>query len=451
MATITPQTLGSQAFRRDYGIRYAYIAGAMYRAIASKEMVVALGNAGLVGYFGTGGLRCAEIETAIERIRCELRPGCTFGMNLLSSPERPALERETVDLYLRHDVRKIEAAAFMSMTANLVVYRLTGLCRDSRGELQARHRILAKVSRPEVAAAFMQPPPAAMVGDLLASGRISRSEAELSQYLPVSGEICVESDSGGHTDRGVAQVLLPVMLGLRDEMQQQYRYGSRICVGAAGGIGTPPAAAAAFVMGADFVLTGSINQCTVEAGTSEPVKDLLQEMDIQDTAHVPAGDMFEIGAKVQVAKRGLFFPARASKLYELYQRYASLDEIDPATRRQLEDQYFKRSLADVWAEASAHLQKENPRYYAEVQNSPRKKMAHIFKWYFALSTRLAMQGIPERKVDFQIHCGPALGAFNRWVKGTDLQAWRNRRVADLAERMMCGTADVLQQRLRDAA
>lgn len=80
----------------------------------------------------------------------------------------------------------------------------------------------------------------------------------------------------------------------------------KIRVGAAGGIGTPEAAAAAFILGADFIVTGSINQCTVEAGTSEIVKDLLQEINVQDTEYAPAGDMFELGAKVQVLKKGLF-------------------------------------------------------------------------------------------------------------------------------------------------
>src|SRR6185295_12181791 len=117
-----------------------------------------------------------------------------------------------------------------------------------------------------------------------------------------------------------------------------------IHVGAAGGIGTPQAAAAALIMGADFILTGSINQCTVEAGTSDAVKDLLQELNVQDTDYAPAGDMFEIGARIQVARRGLFFPARANKLYELYQRHGSLDEIDPKTRQQIQDRYFKRSF-----------------------------------------------------------------------------------------------------------
>src|SRR6185437_11150255 len=198
--------------------------------------------------------------------------------------------------------------------------------RGGDGGIEIGHRVLAKISRHEVAEAFMSPAPDHIVEQLLREGLVTAEQAELGRRVPVSGDICVEADSAGHTDGGIPTVLFPAMLQLKRTIERKFNYAEPICMGLAGGIGTPEAAAAAFVMGADFILTGSINQCTVDAGTSEPVKDLLQEMDIQDTAHVPAGDMFEIGAKVQVAKRGLFFPARASKLYELYQRYASVDE-----------------------------------------------------------------------------------------------------------------------------
>ncbi len=157
--------------------------------------------------------------------------------------------------------------------------------------------MLAKVSRPEVATVFMQPAPQHYVDKLVAAGHITPEEAELSQFIPMSEDICVEADSGGHTDQGVAYALMPAMLSLRDEMMAQYNYTKPIRVGATGGIGTPEAAAAAFMLGAEFILTGSINQCTVEAGMSDVVKDILQGINVQDTAYAPAGDMFELGAK----------------------------------------------------------------------------------------------------------------------------------------------------------
>ena len=87
-------------------------------------------------------------------------------------------------------------------------------------------------------------------------------------------------------------------------------------------------------MGADFILTGSINQCTQEGGISDSAKNMLQNINVQDTEYAPAGDMFEIGAKVQVLKKGVFFPARANKLYMLYTQYNSLDEIPEKIQKQ---------------------------------------------------------------------------------------------------------------------
>jgi trans-AT polyketide synthase/acyltransferase/oxidoreductase domain-containing protein len=296
----------------------------------------------------------------------------------------------------------------------------------------------------------MQPAPEAIVGKLVAAGALTENEARLGRRVPMAHEVCVEADSGGHTDRGVALTLVPVMLALREEMQERFQYSEPICVGAAGGIGTPHAAAAAFAMGVDFILTGSINQCTVEAGVSAAAKDLLQKLDVQDTAHAPAGDMFELGAKVQVVKRGVLFPGRANRLYELYQRYASLEEIDEKTRQQIEQTYFRRTFADVWNETRAYYAKANPAKLAEAEKSPRQKMALVFRWYFVHSARLAMAGSEEQKVDYQVQCGPAMGAFNRWVRGTDMEPWRNRRVAEIAERLMRGAAIHMQSTMAAA-
>ena len=443
---IAPDALGDAPFKSEYGLRYAYLAGAMYKGISSAELVVALGRAGMLGYLGTGGMAADAIEASIQYIQRELPNGEPYGMNLLCNLDRPDLEDSTVDLYFKHGVRNAEAAAFIRVTPSLVRFRLRGLARNARGEVESPQRILAKVSRPEVAAAFLQPAPEEIVRALLAAGRISAAEAELSRFVPMADDICVESDSGGHTDQGVAFALLPAMFTLRDAFMQAHKYRKRIRVGAAGGIGTPHAVAAAFVMGADFVMTGSINQCTQEAGTSTAVKDILQELNVQDTTYAPAGDMFELGAKVQVARRGLFFPARANKLYELYQRFASIEEIDERTRQQIQEKYFQRSFDEVWNETRGYYLRAAPHKLQEIERNPKQKMALIFKWYFVHTTRLAMQGVPNRQVDYQIHCGPALGAFNQWVKNTPLEPWRNRYVADLGKRLMHGAAELLNQR-----
>jgi trans-AT polyketide synthase/acyltransferase/oxidoreductase domain-containing protein len=70
----------------------------------------------------------------------------------------------------------------------------------------------------------------------------------------------------------------------------------------------------------------------------------------------------------------------------------------------------------------------------------------VCRWYFHHTTQWALKGAPDREVDYQIHCGPALGAFNAWVQGTRLSDWRERHVDEIAERLMSATAELLSQR-----
>lgn len=443
---IRPEQLGSADFRRDHGLRYAYLGGAMYKGIASKEMVVALGRAGCLGFLGTGGMRLGEVEDALRFIQSALAHGEPYGLNLLAN-NSAQYEDAVVDLYMRYGVRTVEASSYMQLSPSLVRYRLQGLHEDAQGHVQAPNRVVAKVSRPEVAAQFLSPAPERIVSQLLAQQQITAREAELAARIPVAQDICVEADSGGHTDQGVALAIFPALRQLARVLQGQYRFASPFRLGCAGGIGTPEAAAAAFAMGADFIMTGSINQCTVEAGTSDEVKDLLQEINVQDTAYAPAGDLFELGSKVQVMKKGVFFPARANKLYELYCNHDSLDQIDAKTLKMLEEKYFRRSIGEVWAETEAFYRQNRPEELKLIDANPKKKMSAIFRWYFVRTSRLALTGDKECKVDYQVHTGPALGAFNQWVKGTRLENWRQRHVDEIARALMSGTADLMSQHL----
>jgi trans-AT polyketide synthase, acyltransferase and oxidoreductase domains len=146
---------------------------------------------------------------------------------------------------------------------------------------------------------------------------------------------------------------------------------------------------------------------------------------------------------VQVLKKGIFFPARANKLVTLYRQHESIDEIDPKTRQQIEERYFRRSLSQVYEEALGACA---PSDIERVERSAKIRMGLIFKRYFRDSTQWALAGDAEYKVDFQIQCGPALGAFNQWVAGTELAPWQARHVDVLAERLMSETAALLRGR-----
>ncbi len=435
--------LGDKEFKKDYNIKYAYLTGGMYRGVASKDLVVKMGKAGMMAFLGTGGLELGRIEEDIIYIQSKLNNREAYGMNLLYNHMNPKKEESTVDLYLKYGVRNVEVAGYMNINTALVKYRLNGLIRDSGGAVTSTNRIIAKVSRPEMVKAFLTPAPDIVVKKLLEENRISRDQAEMAKYIPMADDITVETDSGGHTDFGVAYTLVFIAIKIRNEMMKTYNYKKNVRIGTAGGIGVPEAAAAAFIMGADYIVTGSINQCTVESGTSDIAKDMLQDINIKDTDYCPAGDMFELGSKVQVLKKGVFFPARANMLYELYCRNNSLEEIDEKTKKQIQEKFFKKSFNEVYEECKNFYP---PHEIEKAEKNPKYKMAVVFKWYFWYSTNLALNGIEDRSVDFQIHCGPALGAFNQWVKGTELENWRNRHVDLIAVKLMESTAQLLTDR-----
>ncbi len=46
----------------------------------------------------------------------------------------------------------------------------------------------------------------------------------------------------------------------------------------------------------------------------------------------------------------------------------------------------------------------------------------MFRWYLGLSSRWANAGEAGRQLDYQVWCGPAMGAFNEWAKGSFLEA-----------------------------
>jgi trans-AT polyketide synthase, acyltransferase and oxidoreductase domains len=436
---LTMNMLGDPSFCITYGTRYAYCAGAMANGISSEEMVIALGKAGLMASFGAGGVSPNRIEAAIQKIKTALPQG-PYAFNLLNSPNEPMLEARVVELYLKHQIRVIEASAYLALTAPLVQYRVAGLSQGLHGETIIGNRLIAKLSRLEMAQRFLEPAPADLLALLLQTNKITPLQAELAKKVPMADDITVEADSGGHTDNRPLVCMLPAFIGLRDQVQVIRQYSQPVRIGAAGGIGTPEAALAAFTLGAAYVVTGSINQSCVESGASEHTRNLLSQMEMADVAMAPAGDMFEMGVKVQVLKRGTMYAMRAQKLSELYTRYSSWEDVPPAEREKMEKTVFKRDFESIWNDTVKFFMERDPRQVERGNANPKDKMALVFRWYLGLSSRWSVAGEKGREMDYQIWTGPSMGAFNNWVKATYLEAPQNRHVVDLAMHILRGCA-----------
>jgi trans-AT polyketide synthase, acyltransferase and oxidoreductase domains len=440
---LLPSALGDTSFKQDLGLRYAYLVGAMANGITSVEMVQAAGRAGMLGFFGAGGLSLSQVRSAIERLE-----GCRgifpYGFNLIHSPNDPQLEAAVVDLFLHRRIHLVEASAYMALTLPLVYYRVKGIHLNPEGRVVCPNHVVAKVSRVEVAAKFFAPPPPRVLAELVQQGKISEQEAGLAAHIPMAQDMTAEADSGGHTDNRPALALLPTFLALRDAAMRQYDFSLPLRVGLGGGIATPDAVAAAFSMGAAYVLTGSINQACVQADTSEAVREMLSQTEQADVAMAPAADMFEMGVKVQVLKRGTMFAMRAGKLYDLYRSHDRYDQIPQPTRVMIERDLLRMSFDQAWEKTRHFFETRDPAQIDRAEKDAKHKMALVFRSYLGQASLWAKKGEPDRRMDYQVWCGPAMGAFNAWARGSFLEACMHRCVATIGLNLLYGAAVLLR-------
>jgi len=444
LPALYPEWLGDRSFSEVHGVRFSYVAGAMANGIASAEMVIAMARAGMLGFFGAGGLSLDEITAGLDEIQDALHgTDHAWGSNLIHSPHEPQLEEATAALYIQRGVRRVSASAYMSLTPAIVRYACTGLRAGTSGGVRRQNHVFAKISRPEVARLFLAPPPAAMLEKLVGAGQLTRDEASLAARLPLAEDITVEADSGGHTDNRPLTVLLPTIQALRDEMVARLPLRRHVRVGAAGGLGTPSAVAAAYALGAAYVLTGSVNQATVESALSEQGKAMLADASLADVTMAPSPDMFELGVKVQVLKRATLFASRATLLHEVYAANDGLEFLPKEVAARLEKELFHAPLEQVWEQTRVFFEQRGG--VAEVQRAeedPRHRMALVFRWYLGKSSRWAITGEAGRQLDYQIWCGPAMGAFNAWVKDSFLADPGKRTVVQIASNLLEGAAVV---------
>jgi PfaD family protein len=440
---LLPQQLGDPAFLHDHALKYAYMTGAMANGIGSVEIVEAMGRSGMLGSFGAAGLSLERIATAVDRLKASLGEA-PFAVNLIHSPNEPAHEMATAELLLKKGVGLVEASAYLDLTPAIVRYRVAGF-KGGVGIVVPMNRVIAKVSRVEVATKFLSPPPEKILRELVASGQVTQQQASLAAHFPVADDVTAEADSGGHTDNRPAITLLPTILALRDRLQRQYRYPDPPRVGLAGGIATPSGVAAAFAMGAAYVVTGSVNQACVESGSSDAVRKMLAEAGQADVTMAPAADMFEMGVKLQVLKRGTMFPMRAAKLHELYRTYPGWEAVPAAERATIEKTYFRASFEEIWGQTKEFFLRRDATQLPKAEADPKHRMALVFRWYLGLSSRWANVGEPGRQLDYQVWCGPAMGAFNEWAKGSPLEDPQNRTVVGVAHNLLFGACVVARR------
>lgn len=443
---ISAETLGSSDFKKKYGLKYAYIGEAMYNGISSAKMAASLANAGMLGLLGTQGRTKEEVSQDIDSVREQVKnSNCTIGINITNSPYNSKIQSSILDLCISKQVNLIEVSEYMSITKELVLYRLHGVKEIKDGKVTVPNHIIAKVSRIEIAELFACPPQQKLVDELLKEGSISDEEARAARKIPMADSITITCDSEGHIGTSAGFLLVPLVKQMIQKCTKEYGYDMEINVGTTGGIGEPKAAAAAFLSEADYIGTGSINQCTQEAAVSESVKEILESIDIHDTEYVPEENLFELGAKCQVVRKGLFFPARANKLYETYRYFDSIENLDAKLASQLEERYFGKTFNEIYDEVIKTASHEE---IEQAEQNKKYKMLLIFKWYFNKSRMDAIKGNQSNKVNYLIKCSSAMGFFNNWSKGKPFEKRENRHVDQIGIAILEEAACFLNERFK---
>jgi PfaD family protein len=134
------------------------------------------------------------------------------------------------------------------------------------------------------------------------------------------------------------------------------------------------------------------------------------------------------------------FSMRAIKLYDIYRRYNSLDEIPADEKEKLEKTFFRAPLSDIWTSTREFFLKRDPRQVERAERDPKHLMALVFRSYLGQATHWANAGDAGRKMDFQVWCGPAMGAFNEWTHDTFLQQTDQRHVVCVNLNILFGAA-----------
>ena len=89
-----PEWFGGRSFVETHGTRFAYVVGEMARGIGSVPLVIAAARAGVIGFFGAGGLSLARVDAALAEIAQALAGGEPLGCNLIHSPSEPTPRRQ---------------------------------------------------------------------------------------------------------------------------------------------------------------------------------------------------------------------------------------------------------------------------------------------------------------------------------------------------------------------
>ncbi|WP_408895211.1 ACP S-malonyltransferase [Paenibacillus taichungensis] len=440
----TLNKLGESSFQQVYDVKLSYMVSFLPKGITSAEMIIKLARSNILGFYGASGLPLDRIEQDLTYINKELGKLQPFGVGILGGAYN-SNDQEILKLLLKHKVANLEIQGYKNITPALVQFRAEGLVRDDHGIVSINHRIIAQAKSIEDAEIFLSPAPAYLLEDMVLKGLLSQEKAEWLMNIPMVDDLYVESTITETNRMLDSAVLLPAVIKMRD-LRTRSTSWPRTRIGSAMQIGSPETTGLSFFLGADFVVTRSINQATVEAGLSNMAKSMLDRARDKNSAIVPKVDCFESGEYTMVLHDNMYFAERADLLYRLFYNNDSWYEIDEEERNRIQELYLGQTFEQVQDNLSAILPKS---ILKRAERNGKVAMAHIYYWYLEQAQDLAITGDMRHSGEYHICFDQAAAACNNWLSGTEMETWENRRVDKLAEKLMLEAEMYLNERLSE--
>jgi trans-AT polyketide synthase, acyltransferase and oxidoreductase domains len=411
--------LGDPRVARAYHLRLPYLVDALPYGVSGPAMLRRLAGAGLFGFLGTRGVPVTQVETDVDDLRAEDVRG-RWGIELPAERLDPERASAITSLALSSGVGHAVTAGWAGVSPQLVRWRFA---RGSTGGAGPR-RLLVRVTGSHQVEAFLRPPPAELIAPLVRSGQLDPAEADHARRHPVATDLFVQPEPEGGATAGLLMSVLRATSQTRRDGEESVPVG-------VGGIGTAEEIASAVLLGADFIVTGAINQTAPQARTCDAVKDLLATVTMADTVLAPSAELFRLGGREHMVRKATLFPARAAHLYALHLARVSPADFSPQTRHLLESEYFGEPLEEV------------------IRSAPEPRLVDLLTRYFDLGTSAALAGRMEHQLNWHIPSGQEMGAFNLAADGLGLADWAGRDVDVVAERLMTAGAQLLDRRLRE--
>ena len=416
---IYPEWLGDRSFGEAHGVRFPYVAGEMANGIATTRLVIALARAGMLGFFGAAGLGSSRGRAGRRRTVRHARRRRHWGVNLIHSPNEPALEERVADLLSGAACARSPRRRSWGSRPRSCAAPPRGLTVDAPAGSSGRAHLFAKVSRPEVAGMFMAPAP---------GGRCSRRSWRAGQLTAERGRAGGAGPRRrgrhrrGRLRRAHRQPAARCALPDHPRAARRARRGTvtRTDPGGRGRRAGHAAARwpAAFALGAAYVLTGSVNQACGRVRALRPRREDARPGRVADVIDGARGRHVRAWAsRCRCCKRGTMFGARAAKLYEAY-RSLPLAGGNPRRRRaRLERRRCTPRSTRSGPTPSEFWQQRDPGEIARASATPSTRWRWSSAGTSGNQASWAIDGEPDRRADYQILVRARDGRVQRWTQG----------------------------------